>query len=734
MFSVIAFVLGNIATLRWPFLPDMPALAMIIPGCAFLLRDPWLRVPASFCLGSLLSIAAVEIERDLRLSGDKWLDESLRGVVTGLPRIEDDRLQFMFTVTEGERQGARLRITWYRTPVVVQPGETWLLNLRVKSPGGSVNFNLFDYEQWLFARRIHGTGYVLSQKPGQLLQAASWPDSLRHRLRVKIAATVPPDAFGTFSALVLGDTSALAREQWEILNRTGTTHLLIVSGLHVGLIAGLTFGAARLAGFSIPVGIALTLLITGGYAAISGWGLPVQRAFVMTAVVLLTLLAKRHMLVSHRFALALVAVTLVDPLASLTSGYWLSFGAVLALLAALDGRAIDNTTRVGRLKTATSAQWVAYLALLPLLGYLHQRLALASIFVNIVAIPWVGMLLVPMLLIGTIVMFVVPFVGEQIMMLAGFLTFVLWRALASISDIRAVLPIAAMSEWQLLAGLCGVVLILLPRGYLPRWPGVVLLALVVGNDVSVEPRQLRMTFFDVGQGLSVLMETFEGALLYDTGPAVGERFSAARQFVLPTLRRRGWSQLETMILSHTHNDHAGGAMHLIERVPVLRQITQQNCSQQWQMGGAQFQTFSVGAAGDSANNHSCLLLIQFEGKSVLLTGDIEASAEVRLIREVLGPIEVMSVPHHGSSSSSSPALLNALRPDMAVNSSGRLNRFEHPDQNVVERYHRRSIRFLDTAKSGAIELEFTRAGITVRTARRAHPALWRSHADQAGDD
>jgi competence protein ComEC len=217
--------------------------------------------------------------------------------------------------------------------------------------------------------------------------------------------------------------------------------------------------------------------------------------------------------------------------------------------------------------------------------------------------------------------------------------------------------------------------------------------------------------------------------LYDTGPTFGSTFSAARQMVIPSLRRAGVRGVEHLIISHKDNDHAGGLQDILEKVPVGRVIQYSDCAKEWISNNVKFRTFSVFAShpgmGTSENDRSCLLSIRTHRFHVLLTGDIEARAEYALLNSGSGTVDVMSVPHHGSDSSSTPALLNRLKPELAVVSSGFQNRFNHPDPVVLDRYRNRSALTLNTASSGAVEILFTREGYRVREARRNRRRIWR---------
>ena len=470
----------------------------------------------------------------------------------------------------------------------------------------------------------------------------------------------------------------------------------------------------------------MTLVATAAYGQLAGWGLPVQRAFVMAAVMLLAMLLKRHLTLFTRFQLALIAVVIFDPLATLGQGFWLSFGVVFALLAGLGGRVYSRASPGSRLKITLSAQWVAWLSLLPLLGFVHFQLPLAAWLVNLVAIPWVSFLVVPLMLLGLLLLAVNGAIGLMVLQAVGQLTEMLWWFLGFSAAAGPLLQTPTVSIGSLLIALAGAALLLMPRGLLPRWPGLLML-LVLLAPVRRTDSELVVTFLDVGQGLSVLLQTTHTNLIYDTGPVFGERFSAARQIVVPALRKTGRSVLDVLMVSHGDNDHAGGLRDIMSLVPVAQRYLPGQCQAAWEVDGVRFTQFSVMASGAewSSNNRSCLLLVETGHHRILLTGDIETEAEIHLLDRIAAPVSLISVPHHGSRSSSAPAFLNRLIPGIAVVSAGHRNRFGHPDARVLSRYRARHSRIFNTATSGAVRIRFKGAGYEIEEARIQRPAIWR---------
>jgi len=726
----LSMTFGGVVILHLPQLPDLGMLSGLVPAAIFGLTLPRLRALSGFALGLWLTAATATREIDLRIPTGKQAEMVVLGRVTGLPSFSDKVHRFQFRVMEGDLAGRRLRLSWRAPGPELMPGQWWKFTVRIKAPSGSLNFGIFDYEAWLFLKRIHGTGYVLvSPSPELIDDDAALVDRIRYKVRESLRLIVRKDSIGTFLALSLGDTSQLERTHWDILNRTGTTHLLIVSGLHIGLIASICFQVFRFLGVGIFRVTFLTVVFTAAYALLAGWGLPVQRAFVMTLVFLLCLYFSRYVLLPFQLAVACLCVVILDPLATLGNGFWLSFGAVSALLLALSGRVEDRRGLTRWISGSLQAQWVVFLCLLPVLGFANFQLPLGSMPVNLIAIPVVGMLLVPLLLASLLVVAVFPPLGQSLLGLCSLLVTMLWSFLETAATLDLVAGVRQFALISCLVSLAGITILLAPRGLIPRWPGLLLFLVILVPVRELNEGDLRLTFLDVGQGLSVLLESAHSLQLYDTGPTYGTTFSAARQMVIPSIRRAGGRDVEHLIISHQDNDHAGGLLDILEKVPVGRVIRHGDCAKEWISDNVKFRTFSVLADHlgmlTSENDRSCLLSIKTHQFQVLLTGDIEARAEYALLAFESGAVDVMSVPHHGSNSSSTPALLNRLQPKLAVVSSGFQNRFNHPDPVVMDRYLKRSALILNTASSGAVEVLFSREGYRVSEARRNRRRIWR---------
>ncbi|WP_231422936.1 DNA internalization-related competence protein ComEC/Rec2 [Pseudomonas sp. Leaf59] len=734
--GMFALALG-LLTLR--VLPALPAtgwlLAMLVLALMllpfrtfalafFLFGLSWACISAQWALNDRLPSA---------LDGQtRWLE----GRVVGLPQQTSTGVRFELADSRSRhtRLPRRIRVSWHGGPAV-HSGERWRLAVTLKRPSGLLNFQGFDHEAWLLAQRIGATGTV---KDGERLTPArnAWRDTLRQRL-------MTVDAQGReagLAALVLGDGSGLADEDWQVLQDTGTVHLLVISGQHIGLLAGLIYGLiALLARYGcwpatwpwLPWACGLAFVAALGYGLLAGFGVPVQRACVMVGLVLLWRLRFRHLGAWWPLLLALNGVLVLEPLASLQPGFWLSFGAVAVLILAFGGR-----LGPWRLWQAwTRAQWLIAIGLFPLLLMLDLPISLSAPLANLVAVPWISLVVLPLALLGTVLL-AVPLVGEGLLWLAGGALDLLFQGLALLA---AHLPAWIPAEVPLgywLVSLAGAVIVLLPSGVPFRLLGWPMLLLAVFTPRELVPHgRVDVVQLDVGQGQAIILRTRHHSVLYDAGPRSRAADLGAR-VVLPSLKKLGIASLDLMLISHADADHAGGAAAVARGLPVKRVVggetdglpeflgTQPCISgERWQWDGVSFELWQWPGAVDG-NPKSCVLQVQANGERLLLTGDIDRAAERALLDSPLAlRTDWLQAPHHGSRSSSSRPFVQQLAPTSVLISRGRGNAFGHPHAQVLERYRAVGSRVYDSAEQGAVRLQL--GAFEPATVARAQRRFWR---------
>ena len=680
-------------------------------------RERFCRAFGLALLGVVWACASAQWALEDRLSPEldgqtRWL----QGRVVGLPAQGNGVVRFQLDAIQARRAHlpTRMRLAWHGGPAV-QAGETWRLAVKLKRPRGLVNPQGFDYEAWLLAQRIGALGSV---KEGQRLSEASGPLAWRDRLRQRLLAV---DAFGrqgALAALVLGDDSGLTTADWQVLQATGTVHLLVISGQHVALLAALLYGLV--AGLSrlglwparlpwLPCACVLAAGGALGYGLLAGFQVPVQRACVMVALVLLWRLRFRHLGVWMPILLALDLVLLVEPLASLQAGFWLSFGAVAVLVWVFGGR-------LGAWpwwRTWGRAQWTMSIGLLPLLLALGLPISLSGPLANLIAVPWVSLAVVPLALLGTLL---VPLTDIPLQVAGGLLE-LLFRLLALMAQWQPAWLPAQAPWWALLLGGCGAAAVLAPAGVPVRALGLAMLLPMLFPPVPAVPvGQADVWQLEVGQGSALLIRTHGHTLLYDTGPRHGD-FDIGERVVLPSLRSLGVKHLDLMLISHADNDHAGGALAVQRGLPIRAVLSgeagelppalnAQPCidGASWQWDEVHFTTWRWAAATEG-NQASCVLRVEANGERLLLTGDIDAAAERALLamgRDVRA--EWLQAPHHGSRTSSSAPFIRAVAPKAVLISRGAHNAFGHPHPQVLARYQALGVQVFDSVAQGVVRV------------------------------
>ncbi|WP_445358438.1 DNA internalization-related competence protein ComEC/Rec2 [Microbulbifer sp. ANSA005] len=667
--------------------------------------------------------------------------------------------------------GSLLNLTWYRVDgealARLRGGSQWILPVRLRSPRGSVNPHTFDYEGWLLREGITATGYVRPRDyPPQWLGQGNGIIELRDELRSQISQ-LPIQRPDLIAALLLGDRSQLSEGDTDLLKRTGTGHLIAISGLHVGMVAGciLLMGTVLAKGiglftgtsrFGIAIGLALVASLV--YSLIAGVPLSAQRALVMTWVLLLGWHWRRRLGAGFAFSLALAIVLTLQPLAFYSAGFWLSFVAVGSLLLGFSGRISLSREPQWRPKAeapgaVTSwqhrfsqlslwqllrSQWLIAIGLfIPSIIY-FSGFSLSGVLVNLVAIPWMGLSILPSLMLGAV--FIDTQLGVWLLQFAGWQLDLLMTALDivdhSIPGFRG-FAIASTALVIVIAGL-GAVLLLLPKGLPGRKLGWLFFLPVAQpwlSTLAPADERLKLSVLDVGQGLSVVISTGKSRIVYDAGPSIPSGWSAGGSIVAPYLMSSGGSELDVLIVSHGDRDHAGGVAGLLRNIEAKKlyapgilasnlplsatTITEQcRAGTEEQLGDISFRWLwpSLTAQGEELldgeeNDHSCVILAEWQGVRLLLTGDISRKVEYQLSKMYpqFPAVDVLIAPHHGSRSSSSAALLEWARPNRVVFSAGFRHHFGHPHTDVVKRYQNFGASIFSTAESGAVEF-FWRAG------------------------
>jgi len=439
-------------------------------------------------------------------------------------------------------------------------------------------------------------------------------------------------------------------------------------------------------------------------------------------------------------------VLIVDPLSSLSVGFWLSFTAVAIIIFSLSGRVALSSDKQSKLFQLGKIQVTIFIGLLPLMMVLFHQFSLTSPLANLIAVPLMSLIIVPIILLAVVLLFIFEPLGLIIFELLKWIIDALFWYLEQL--ILFPVNYYYFSEISLLSTVLMFIAclwLLMPKGWPGRWLAVVLLMPAFmtsgrGNESDkVAEGEIAITVLDVGQGLSVVLRTRHHYLIYDTGDKFSPQFNMAEMVSIPFLRLKGVDEIDKLVISHSDRDHAGSFAEL-QQIPIklvlsgepeeIKKKYQEHLSeeqttikktgsieacyqrQEWQWDGVRFEVLSPHQSLDlriktKANNQSCVILVTTRSnQKILLTGDIEKTIEKQLQENYPQLMaDILVVPHHGSKTSSSQAFLDQIKPEIALFSAGYKNRFHHPADTVVQRYKKRKIQLFSTV-NGAIELKW----------------------------
>lgn len=788
--KLLLFSLGVVAVSFFPLLPPLFSILLFIPATFVLWRWRLGRYGLALLFGISWGVYAGHSLLDIQLAEDLvGKDLVVTGQIQGVPEQDKHRLRFNFRVSSVQTAAGQplmpsqfppnIQLSWYQYKPggkaidlpVLGVGDSWQMRVRLKRPRGFVNPAGFDYQGWLLRQGIGATGYVLDHRANQRMDPSlghfrldDWVDQQRYQLQQWILARSESSERGILIALLIGDSSLVDKNQWARMQQTGTSHLIAISGLHVGFLAifGFYFGlwwgkCIQLLWHRCPalmIAWCSAIICTVFYSALAGFNIPTVRTLIMLVVFYLACLWRRSINIADIFCFALALVVVIDPLAALDIGFWLSFGAVALLLIYFSGRLVPKKMAapwsgfsVTNMVTGfIRSQWVMFIGLLVPLSLLVNSISLVAPIANGVAIPLITFLVVPLLLISAATQNLFGDVSDLLLRSASWLMEILKTFLDLLLEFGGSWSSPQVAFSPTLAVLIGLscCLLLVPKGLYPRALGWV--GLLLGASLSVfiaQPNQpdLKLSVLDVGQGTAVVVQVGRQTLVYDTGPKYTDSFDAGSGIVAPYLYSQGINRIDRLIVSHGDMDHAGGLAGLMEKITVDQlfsgepekiapAIKKQNCHDvaewQWQSVSFQFLAFPQ-LARASANNHSCVLLIRYRDQTILLPGDIESSIETQLLRAQQLPekLNLLLAAHHGSRTSSGIGFVNKMQPDVVVYSAAHRSQHGHPHLQVRQRYQAVGSREINTADAGAVVFEWRQNQLAlVREYRQSNRRYW----------
>src|SRR5690554_1496733 len=617
----------------------------------------------------------------------------------------------------GVRKLRYLKLSLYKPDLAISAGSFIEATVVLRSPRNIANGLAFDYEAWLITKGVDATGYI---KELEVLSEGVKP--LRKLTIEQLQQRHSQEAWVWIAGLVFGEQDSFNAEQWQLAKQTGTLHLLVVSGLHMGLVLLLLVMVWRV--FLRVISVLLRksvsnlaawqflFLLSGsaGYLWLAGSGVALQRAWLMFVIVLVLQNTRLKMSWVTAIAFALLLVVIANPLIWTASGFTYSFSAVFSLLL------FFNARKTSFIEAVWLPQWLVFITLLPVFVVWQQPVSLVQGLTNLLAIPYVSFVLLPLSLLNLL------FVYDPLAFLLVQAGDLFWWLLQELS----LIPLSYVNYLPLLSLLLWPLWLLIFRRGVSYSLALVLSLLIMGSVFLLPAAQKPVAMMiDVGQGQSLVFTTSQHTVVYDAGPFMGQ-FDTGDAVVSPVLYQLGVKQIDDLIISHNDNDHAGGTGALLNNFSVLQWSGGQQvkglpetvnlCShlpQRWQVLSYNFlyRYLSVDKDAwlrlpDNNNNRSCVVQLEWYGTRFLLTGDIAKPVEYDLIRKYNNELksDVLVLAHHGSSSSSADVFLRTVAPKQIWISSGFNNKFNHPAEDVKQRLHAQNIPWLNTAVVGAIVL------------------------------
>jgi competence protein ComEC len=698
-----------------------------IATLALIFITPRYTFPIYFILGLTLALAHEWLTAPSHMPDVPIISQAqLEGTIESIPIKTPYKTQFMFAVHKlnGHKVNALVTLSWYQNSPHLHAGQAWLLKAKLKEPRNFNNPGSFDYVQSLKTKHVYWTGYVRSgSQKTDVDSAFSWL-TLREHLSTVLNHLAPDQqTAGIVEALTLNITSHISAQDWDLFRRTGTTHLFGISGEHIALLSGFIFifirclwsKSARCCLLLPAQSIAACggLLIASFYALLAGFCPPVQRALAGCFFYAMSFIGRRRFTTWQVWRYALFLVLCIEPHVVFMQGFYFSFLAVACIVLT------QQRWRLAGIRGKLALQLSCLLGLMPLSFYWYSYGSINSFIANIIAIPLVGFLIVPLSLLTLLIS--ASSWSWILMKPLSYLIKILMKWLAwceyleavnihwSLNSITLVLPLlGALLVWVLLP--------IKPFKYL-AWLWLVLP--FFPPKIELKPGEALIDVLDVGQGLAVSIQTQHHTLLYDTGDQWFQGSDLGQMVVLPFYQTRGVKKIDALVISHPDKDHRGGLKSIQKNIPVTHLIVNDpifyhqgmNCHYypDWEWDGVHFRFLSIKGAFGNKNNNSCILQIATSKNTLLLTGDIERQAEDYLIRTYGSQLrsEILIVPHHGSKTSSSYRFLLEVAPRYAIASLGFANRFRFPHKQTINSMKALNIPFYRTDECGMTELKLT---------------------------
>lgn len=744
------FLAGDVYLQTFAVLPSWAVICAILLSsiliyCWLIKKNKYSWIALALMIGWVFSAGYAHMSLSPSITKDMETHAiHLRGIVATPPNMDANGSNFEFVATNG----LRLRLTWRKPTQTLRVGDEWWFTARLKRIHGSASPGAFDFEAWALQRGLRGTAYVLAQ--GNQLLGHRWYrypiNQLREYIELRILQYLPNSRTAHWlPALMVGERQNIPPEQWQVLRNTGTNHLMAIAGLHIGLLTMFVYTLANAIwrrSYYLMLwrpakdgALIIALIAAVLYSALAGFSIPTQRAFIMLMLFSVAVIARKQIPAWHVWSLTLLAVLLLNPLDVLTESFWLSFGTIALIIYGMDGRLLPTGWwwKYGRV------QWIIGFGLIPFSLLFFQECSLVSFLANMIAIPWLSFFILPLCWLSAIFLFVIPPLGASLLVLADKSLAGLWCVLMWLANHSfAIWPHAVPNYYVFITMLMAFLLLLLPNGVPGRWLGIIWGApLFLAMPAKPAIGDIWITMLDVGQGLSVFVQTKQHTLLYDAG-AKYKNADMGERVILPYLRILNMHKIDKLVISHGDNDHIGGVPALLNNikvhsiytsVPEKLAIPAAYClsKQHWRWDGVDFAFIYPGENElYLGNDSSCVLRITNGEQVILLTGDIEKFAEKKLLQvPTYLKADAIVVPHHGSKTSALPAFIQTVYPRWVLYSTGYLNRYHFPHTQVVTGYSAIHAQQFNSAETGTLQVQFNRGKKPFFSAYRfTHARYW----------
>lgn len=741
----------------------IPGIFIALAGLAWLLFMPFLAkfLPANHPVGnkfSRLVTSLLTISHSLKyfllgviwgcLHALLWLNYSgnlitqpqvsqLQGQICSIPYKKYASYKFDFCVDTIDDKPVpvgklkRLKFTW--SQYVKQPdsalaaGQHWQFKAKLTPPHTRYNEAGFDYQKWMLAQGYAGQGKVKQDAKlidKQLSNSKTLFHAARQKLYHKLNDLIADSKYkGMLLALAMGERSQIDQQGWDILRHSGSSHLLAISGLHIGVAALWAYWLVfylwrlnvRLCQFYPAQKAANIAALFGALSMllISGMGIPAQRAFIMLAVFFVSRIFARHYQLSSVLGIALVIILLIHPFAPLSISFWLSFIAVFVISLYLQ----KQTRQATKIILWFKLNWQLFLLMLPLTAAFFGLSSFISFIANLVLVPLVSFLLIPLLYLAMLILPLFEPFAQQLFTLASLTMSAVYWLQCFFADMNKTVSQFDLHQLFYLVVVFVSILLLSPKKIFSRMIYLPLsIALVYSFFIKENQTEFEMVVFDIGQGLAIYAQTPQGTFLYDTGWGTKE-YALAESVILPFLKSRRITQLDKLIISHADADHAGGVKQIYQQIKIKQLIAGEkipgyqsvDCHNYpaWHWGEVQLKFLNhLPASRRRGNNASCVLQLITPAGKILLTGDIQKSAEKALIKQGIAKHQIVIAPHHGSNTSSTPEFVKRTMADAVIFSAGYNNQWGFPKNQVVTRFNNIGSQIWTTFQHGAIYISY----------------------------